>query len=152
MRTPPHPPVGLLPGGSVCTAPPLRKRERSKTGLISSAWCFQRGFRVSFQPVIDAMKPKLAPLNEGGTAELLNKVTLPSLKKRNPYSVLLFVACRTREWGSAAGGGWPRLRAPDGGSSPAAVLFGGAGGPGEGDWTFRKSEQLFLKAVVFYYS
>lgn len=28
------------------------------------------------KPVIDAMKPKLAPLNEGGTAELLNKEIL----------------------------------------------------------------------------
>lgn len=34
---------------------------------------------VSFQSIIDSMKPKLAPLHEGGAAELLNKVMSPSL-------------------------------------------------------------------------
>lgn len=41
--------------------------------VVTSVWF------ASFQSIIDSMKPKLAPLHEGGAAELLNKVMLPSL-------------------------------------------------------------------------
>ncbi|XP_023384790.1 leucine zipper transcription factor-like protein 1 [Pteropus vampyrus] len=33
-------------------------------------------YEITFQPIIDIIKPKLAPLNEGGTTELLNKEIL----------------------------------------------------------------------------
>lgn len=42
------------------------------TTVLGAARSF--GYFVSFQPILDTTKPKLAPLNEGGTAELLTKV------------------------------------------------------------------------------
>ncbi|ELV10042.1 FYVE and coiled-coil domain-containing protein 1 [Tupaia chinensis] len=41
----------------------------------SVLWWLQFGFFVLFQPIIETVKPKLVPLNESGTAELLNKAT-----------------------------------------------------------------------------
>lgn len=79
---------------------PTQECERSK--IVRDGFIQPGAFSLVtvFQPVIDVIKPKLAPLNEGGTAELLNKVTLPSLEKRQPlFCLLLSARLRSGETG-----------------------------------------------------
>lgn len=94
---------------------------------------FQSGFCISFQPIMDTVKPKLAPLNEGGTAELLNKVTATVwLALRSVCRGHTAQDRRKREGREGRLGLW----SPDSHRPTAVVCFVVPAGPEEGVLTF----------------